>query len=143
MVLTCKDILEKSFLSFRADTSAAEAAKQMNLNRHGFVVITEDGGKPIGIVTEWDFISKVVAEGKDARHLKLGDLMSTDLVHVNADEGLDSAAQIMTEKGVRRLLVMKDGRVVGVVTVKDVLSRLREYIDTISTQIARLQTLGH
>lgn len=142
MVLTCKDILEKSFLSLKANTSAADAAELMKSSRHGFVVVTDDKDEAVGIVTEWDYLSKVTAEGRDAHQLKLGDLMSTDLVYVDAEASLDSAAQVMTEKGVRRLLVMKDGRIIGVVTSRDVLSRLREYVDTISTQIARLQTLG-
>jgi CBS domain-containing protein len=139
MVLTAKDILEKSFLSLKADTSASEAARLMKSSRHGFVVVIDAEGKPIGIVTEWDYLSKVIGEGKDASDLKLKDLMTTNLVSVNAEEGLDSVAQIMSEKGVRRLLVMQEGKVIGVVTARTVLGRLREYIDRVSSQIARLQ----
>lgn len=139
MVLTAKDVLEKSFLSLNAETSASEAARLMKSSRHGFVVVIDEKGKPIGIVTEWDYLSKVIGEGKDASRLKLEDLMTTNLVSVKAEEGLDSVAQIMTEKGVRRLLVMQEGKVIGVVTARTVLGHLREYIDTVSSQIARLQ----
>ena len=139
MVLTAKDILEKSFLSLKAETSAFEAACLMKSTHHGFVVVIDEKGKPIGIVTEWDYLSKVTGEGKDASLLKLKDLMTTGLVSVKADESLDSIAQIMSEKGVRRLLVMQGGKVIGVVTARTVLSHLREHIDRISSQIARLQ----
>jgi len=139
MVLTAKDILEKSFLSLRAETSAFEAAQLMKTSHHGFVVIVDEKDKPIGIVTEWDYLSKVVAEGKDASRLKLADLMSTDLVSVRPEEGLDSVAHIMSEKGVRRLLVIQNGEVIGVVTARTLLSRLREHVDRVSSQIARLQ----
>ena len=142
MVLTAKDILEKEFVSLPASTSALEAARLMKSQRHGFIVVIDEVGKPVGIVTEWDYMSRVVAEGKDAANFKLGDLMSTEIVWVKPDVDMDSIAQIMSDKGIRRLLVMKDGRVVGVITSRTVLTRLREYIDRISSQIARLQTPG-
>jgi len=139
MVLTAKDVLEKSFLSLKASTSASEAARLMKSSHHGFVVVIDEKGKPIGIVTEWDYLSKVTGEGKDASRLTLEDLMTTNLVSVKAEESLDSVAQIMSEKGVRRLLVMQEGKVIGVVTARMVLGRLREHIDRVSSQIARLQ----
>ena len=139
MVLTAKDILEKDFLSLPAATSAWEAAKLMKSQRHGFVVVVDEAGKPVGIVTEWDYLAKLTAEGEDPRVMPLRELMSSELVCVKSDTDMDAIAQIMSEKGVRRLLVMKDGRVLGVVTAKMVLKNLRDYIDRISSQIARLQ----
>jgi CBS domain-containing protein len=140
MVLTAKDILEKDFLSLPAATSALEAAKLMKSQRHGFVVVVDEASKPVGIVTEWDYMSKVTGEGKDPQSLKLEDLMSTNIVWVKPETDMDSIAQIMSDKGIRRLLVMKEGRVLGVITCRTVLTRLREYIDRISSQIARLQS---
>ncbi len=139
MVLKAKDILEKNFLSLPAATSALEAAKLMKSQRHGFVVVIDEAGKPVGIVTEWDYMSKLTAEGKNPRDVTLADLMSNDILWVKPDTDMDAIAQIMSEEGIRRLLVMKDDRVIGVVTSKTVLSRLRDYIDRISSQIARLQ----
>jgi len=100
----------------RAASSAFEAAKLMKSQRHGFVVVTDETGKPVGVVTEWDYMSKVTAEGKDPQNLALRDLMSTDIVWVKSDTDMDSVVQIMSDKGIRRLLVMKDGRVIGVIT---------------------------
>jgi len=139
MVLTAKDILEKDFLSLPAAATAWEAAKLMKSQRHGFVVVVDEAGKPVGIVTEWDFLSKLTAEGEDPRVMPLRELMSREIVWVKPDTDMDAIAQIMSEKGVRRLLVMQDGKVIGVVTAKSVLARLRDYIDRISSQIARLQ----
>lgn len=140
MVLVAKDIVEKDFLSLPRETTAVEAARQMKAKSHGFVIIASAGGNPEGIVTEWDYLAKIVAEGKDPSRVKLADIMSGDLVAVDANEGLDQVAQIMTLKGIRRVLVLKDHRVLGVITAKTMLSRLKEYIDRISAQIARLQS---
>jgi len=140
MVLVAKDIVEKEFLSLSRETTALEGARQMKAKRHGYAIIASSTGSPEGIVTEWDYLSKIVAEGKDPSHVKLGDIMTTDLVSVDANVGLDQVAQLMTQKGIRRVLVMKDRKVIGVITAAVMLSRLKEYVDKVSSTIARLQS---
>lgn len=139
MVLVAKDIVEKDFLSMQRGTTALEAAKQMQSNRHGFVVVSTADGKPEGIVTEWDYLSKIVAAEKDPARVKLEEIMSVNLVTVKVDDGLDEVAQLMAEKGIRRVLVIQDGKILGTITARTLLARLKDYIDRISTQIARLQ----
>jgi IMP dehydrogenase len=97
-------------------------------------------GRPEGIVTEWDYVSKLVAEEKDPSATKLEDIMSVDLVTVKADDGIDFVSQIMSKRGIRRVLVIEGGKVLGVITARTVLTRLKEYVDRVSSQIARLQT---
>ena len=138
MVLVAKDILEKDFLSMPEDTSLLLAAQQMRTSRHGFVVVANNEGKPVGIVTEWDVISKVVAEGKDPRNVKLGELMTRDLITVDPSVGIDELSEFMATKGVRRVLVVRDGTLLGIITSRTVLARLKEYVDRVSSQVARL-----
>ncbi len=140
MVLVAKDIVEKDFLSLPRDMSALDAARQMKAKRHGFAIIVSQAGSPEGIVTEWDYLSKIVAEGKDPSRVKLGDIMTSELVSVNANVGLDQVAELMAHKGIRRVLVLKDHRVIGVITAAIMLSRLKEYVDKVSSTIARLQS---
>jgi signal-transduction protein with cAMP-binding, CBS, and nucleotidyltransferase domain len=140
MVLVARDIVEKEFLSLSRNISALDAARQMKAKGHGFAIIASGSGVPEGIITEWDFLSKIMAEGKDPAGVKLVDIMSVNLVSVKASEGIDQVAQIMTRKGIRRVLVISDHQVLGVITAKTMLARLKEYIDRISTQIARLQS---
>jgi signal-transduction protein with cAMP-binding, CBS, and nucleotidyltransferase domain len=140
MVLVAKDIVEKEFLSLSRETTALEGARQMKAKRHGYAIIASSTGSPEGIVTEWDYLSKIVAEGRDPSHVKLGDIMTSDLVSVDANVGLDQVAQLMTQKGIRRVLVLKDRKVIGVITAAIMLSRLKEYVDKVSSTIARLQS---
>jgi malate dehydrogenase (oxaloacetate-decarboxylating) len=140
MVLVAKDIVEKEFLSLPRETTAIEAAHRMKATSHGFVIIASPGGDPEGIVTEWDYLAKIVAEERDPKRVRLSDIMSSELVSVDANTGLDQVAQIMTQKGIRRVLVIKDHQVLGLITAKTMLSRLKEYVDKISSQIARLQS---
>src|SRR5690349_20354671 len=111
MVLVAKDIVEKEFLSLPRETSALEAARQMKAKSHGYAIIATQGGNPEGIVTEWDYLSKIVAQSRDPASITLGDIMTGELVSVDANEGLDQVAQIMTQKGIRRVLVVKDHKV--------------------------------
>ena len=145
MVLLAKDIVEKDFLSLPRGTSALEAAKQMKSSNRGFVIIVGADGRPEGIVTEWDYLSKIVAEGKDPLKTTLEDIMSTGLVTVKAGDDIDFVSQMMSERGIRRVLVIQGGKVFGVITAKMVISRLKEYVDGVSSEIARLQSpsIGH
>lgn len=104
--------------------------------RHlGFAIVPSPEGMPMGIVTEWDMLAKVVAQGRDPSHVRLADVMSTQLASVGPNEGSDRVAQLMAAKGTRRVLVV-NSKVLGVIRVKTILARLRDYIDTISTNRA-------
>src|SRR2546425_12651545 len=111
----------------------------MKARGNGCVRIVSSNG-PDGIVTEWDIFVKIIAEGKDTVGVKLDDIMTSNLVSVDGNEGIDQVVKIMTQKGIRRVLVISDQKVLGVITAKTMLSRLKEYIDRISSQIARLQS---
>jgi CBS domain-containing protein len=140
MVLVAKDIVEKDFLTLSPETTALEAARQMAATRHGFAIIVGKSGLHEGIVTEWDYLAKLVAEGKDPAKVKLQEIMTSGLVTVKADDGLDHVAQLMGEKGIRRVLVTEHDKVIGVITARTMLLRMKDYVDRVSSQIARLQT---
>lgn len=140
MVLYAKDILETDFLSVPAGTSVLDAARLMREGRHGFVIVATAEGKPEGIATEWDFVARVVAEDRDPEAVRLEEIMTRNLVSVDAGAGIDQVSQIMVERGTRRVLVVKDGKLVGVIEAKTILARMKAYVDRLSAQIARTQT---
>ena len=140
MVLYAKDIVEKDFISLRPEVPVLEAARLMRDRHHGFVIVTSAEGEPAGIVTEWDVLARVVAEARDPVTVRLEEIMSRDLVSVDPNIGIGAVAQIMSKEGTRRVLVVKDGRILGVIQAKTILARMKDYIDRISAQIARAQT---
>lgn len=139
MVLYARDIVEKEFLVLSSGSTVLEGARAMKSAKRGFAVI---GAKeePQGIVTEWDILSKVVAEGADPQSVTLGEIMSKELLSIDGGTGLAEVSQLMSERGVRRLLVKEQGRVVGYITSKTMLARMNDYVDKVSSQISRLQT---
>jgi CBS domain-containing protein len=138
MVLYARDIVEKDFLTMSASSTVLEGAKAMRDSHHGFAVIGTPG-QPQGIVTEWDILSKVVAAGRDPEKVTLSEVMSSNLLSIDKDAPLSEVSQIMTERGVRRLLVKDGNQVIGFITSKTMMARMNEYVDKVSTQISRLQ----
>jgi len=139
LVLYAKDIVESDFISLSGNASALEAAKQMKQRKHGFVLVTSDGA-PIGIVTEWDLVSRILADEMSPSSITIKEIMSPNVVSVKASDGIDFVSKLMAGKGIRRVLVMDKGKIIGVITAKTVLLRLEDYINSISTQIARLHS---
>ena len=139
MVLFARDIVEKEFLSLTEDTTILEGARAMKSRRRGFVVVGSPSA-PRGIVTEWDIVEKIVAEGRDPKKVTLGEIMSTEILSVDAGAGLAAVSQLMSERGVRRVIVRDEGNVIGFITSKTMLRRMNEYVDKVSAQISRLQT---
>jgi CBS domain-containing protein len=138
MVLYARDIVEKDFLSIAAESTVIQGAGLMKSSRHGFAVIGSPE-KPQGIVTEWDIVCKVVAEGKDPHSVTMGEIMSKELLSIEAGTGIAAVSQLMTERGVRRLLVRDGPKIIGFITGKTMLARMNEYVDKVSSQISRLQ----
>ena len=138
MVLYARDIVEKGFLTISGGNTVFEGAKAMKEARRGFAVIGTTA-QPEGIVTEWDILSKVVAEGGDPQKVTMKEIMSLELLSVDVSAPLSTVAQLMSEKGVRRLLVKEGDQVVGFITSRTMLARMNDYVDKVSTQISRLQ----
>ncbi len=140
MVLYAKDLVEKDVLSLPGTTDALTAAKTMRERRRGFVIVAGPDGSPKGIVTEWDYVAGIVAEGRDPAKVRIEELMTKELVAVDGNEGIDRVAAIMATKGVRRVVVTHGGKVLGFVTERMILVRLKDYVDNVSSLIARAQT---
>ena len=139
MVLYARDIVEKDFLPLSAGSTVLEGARAMKSARRGFAVIGTPS-HPQGVVTEWDIVSKVVAEGRDPQEVTMGEIMSEELVSIDAGAALSAVSQLMSQRGVRRLLVKDGDNVIGFITSKTMLARMNDYVDKVSSQISRLQT---
>ncbi len=103
----------------------ADVAAQMASKRHSCVVVIDDG-RPVGLVSERDLVRELAAGKTGAT---AGDIMSAPLISIEEDRGIDTASQLMSERQIRRLVVVDDeGGVSGVVTQTDM---MRAHIDQI------------
>jgi len=137
MVLYAKDIMKNYTKTFPSDTNALDGAKIMQEDHVGFLIVHDSGGKPVGIVTEWDYISKVVAAEKDPRKVTLGQIMKEGIISVAADTPTEKVTVIMGKNLIRRIPVFENGKLIGVITSRDIIRIFKDYMDSISDIIAR------
>lgn len=112
------------------DITAYEASQIMSKNKVGYI-ITGNGGTPEGIATEWDFVNKIVAKKLDPSTVKLSEIVSSPLTSVPSDTPMEKIATLMAKKSIRRLLVIDNGKLSGVITSRDILKFFDEYVSDI------------
>jgi CBS domain-containing protein len=113
------DAMSRNPCAIDAQKPVAHAAKMMRDEDVGYAPIV-DGMRLVGALTDRDIAVKVVAEGKDPEQTSVRDVASTDLITVQPDADLDEALQLMARHQVRRIPVVDDGLLVGVVAQADV-----------------------
>ncbi|MBS7646659.1 MAG: CBS domain-containing protein [Candidatus Bathyarchaeia archaeon] len=121
-----RDVMTEGLISVEKTEPVIKAINLMVEKDIGAVVVTEKG-KPVGILTERDIMKKVCPKELCTRKVSVGEIMSQPLITVDADAKLGEAASLMIEKGVRRLLVAEKGKIVGIVTQRDL---MRGTLDT-------------
>ena len=105
-------------LSIEASSTVFEAVQEMVEANVGSLLVT-DGGEIVGIVTERDYLRRVTLEGRTDRDTAVGEIMTAPLVVVTPDTDIDECMAIMTDRRIRHLPVVRDGDVVGVVSIGD------------------------
>ncbi|NOZ77178.1 MAG: CBS domain-containing protein [Euryarchaeota archaeon] len=116
---TIGDVMARPVKTVPPGATIAEAAKLMKKNRIASLVVV-DGERPVGIVTERDIAYKIMAEGKDPS-TPVEDVMSKDLKTMGPERSLQDAAKLMAAHVIRHLPVVEGGKLVGIVTIEDIL----------------------
>jgi len=119
-------VMSKAVLAVELNTNAKDCAKAMAKRGVSCAVITQSGSA-VGIVTERDLVSKVLAESIEARNVLVRDIMSTPLITIGPSASLTNAAELMAQYRVRRLVVVDGERnLAGIVTTGDIARALAE-----------------
>jgi len=116
---TVRDAMTEDPRSIGASASVVEAARLMREDDIGSLPITDDE-KLVGMITDRDITTRVVAEAADPGMTAVGDVFSRDLISVEPDKDLEEALQLMARHQVRRLPVVENGRLVGIVAQADI-----------------------
>jgi CBS domain-containing protein len=112
-------IMAKDIVGVEAGAPLPDAIRTMVEKNIGSVLVTREGSM-VGIVTERDILRKLVL-GNSYTKLKVGDVMSSPLVTIDSRAAIGEAADLMAEKNIRRLLVTKNGKILGIITERDVI----------------------
>ena len=117
-----REIMTREPSTLAPASTIGEAATIMRQDDCGSVPIV-DGGRLVGIITDRDIVVRVLAGGKDPKTTRVSDAMTADPVTVGPDSSVDDAQKVMAEHQVRRLPVVEDGRLVGLVVIGQVARR--------------------
>lgn len=130
----------KTVAIIRPSQSVAEAAEVMSDRHVGALVVVQDDLRPVGVLTDRDVVTRVVAERKDPTTLSVSEVMSPEPTVARVDDTLDKTLFTLREQGVRRLpIVDGQGRVVGLVSLDDVLVLLSAELDQTAAAVRENQ----
>ena len=121
-----KEVMTRDVEVIRPDAPIVEAARKMDELNIGPLPVC-DGERLVGMVTDRDITVRATSAGRDPKTTPVSEAMSTDLVYCYEDQDVRDAAQMMSEKQIRRVPVMsRDNRLVGIVSLGDIAAEGRD-----------------
>ena len=117
-LLLVRDIMSRNVKTVRVDDTVLDAVKKMNKFRIGSIIVVS-GGRPVGIITERNILHRIVEPCADPRVIKAKDIMSSPLITIESNATLEEASRMMVRHGIKKLPVIDDGKLVGIITTTD------------------------
>lgn len=133
-----RDIMQKNVITIENVKKAHDAAIILKEKEISFLVVVKEG-KPIGIVSERDIVRKIVADNNDAQTTQLEIIMSKNFKWVEPNASIESAVQKMLNNNIRRLVVLENENLAGVITQTDLTEFLRSKI-LINATVKNIET---
>ena len=128
---TVRDLATRKLVSVDENDAVYDAVVLMTTEDIGAIIVTSVR-KPVGILTERDLMKKVLLEGLDPKNTKVGEVMSAPLITIRSNASLGEATQLMQLRKIRRLLVEEKGRIVGIITQRDLERGTLEYFSALT-----------
>ena len=120
-----KDFLElnkdRKICSISKDQSVRQALILMSEKNIGAIIIVDNNDFPIGIFSERDYARKIILKGKSSKDTLLDEVMTKELITVTRDYKIDQCMKIMIEKRIRHLPVLENNKIIGIISIGDVL----------------------
>jgi signal-transduction protein with cAMP-binding, CBS, and nucleotidyltransferase domain len=136
-----KDVMTSPVVTVDKTAPANNVAGLMLDNRVGCVIVVDDAGNAIGIITERDLVVRVLAKNISPSGAKAKDFMTSPLVTIDPEAAVTDAARMMSKKDIRRLGVLYKGKLVGIVSSKDILDVMPELLE-IMQERTRIEGAG-
>ena len=111
----------KQIWTISKDQSVMQALILMSEKNIGAIIIVDSNDFPIGIFSERDYARKIILKGKSSKDTLLDEVMTKELISVTRDYKIDQCMEIMNEKKIRHLPVLENKKIVGIISIGDVL----------------------
>lgn len=114
------EVMNKAVIVMDINSDIPAIAKEMISRDAGSIIITENG-KAMGIITERDFVKGILTEDRKPSEVKASEILSTPLITVEPETSIVEASEIMLKANIKRLPVLENGRIIGVISNTDIL----------------------
>ena len=119
--MLAKDVMKTEVVTVSPSAPITEAALSMREEDIGALVVVDDEGRPIGIITDRDIVVSVVANSKNPLEILIEEVMTKKLILVQEDASIFEILKILAKNNIRRVPVMRRGKLVGIVSVDDLI----------------------
>jgi len=129
-----KDIMRKNVIVAKPDVTLREASKVMSQFQIGSLIITERK-KILGILTERNVLS-AVAKGKNPELVTAEEIMAKNVITIEPDKNIEEAVELMVKNRIKKLPVVKDDKLIGIVTASDIIVVESKLIESIASLVS-------
>ncbi|HEX5314105.1 MAG TPA: CBS domain-containing protein [Gammaproteobacteria bacterium] len=120
--------------SIGPDASVFEALGLMADKGIGALLVL-DAGKPVGLLSERDYARKVILKGHSSKELRVGEIMTTEIAWAHPEQSVEECMAIVTERRERHLPVLDDGRIVGLISIGDLVKAIIDHQQFVIEQL--------
>ncbi len=117
-----KDCMTNSVCNCTPETSIQDVAKKMCTNHIGCLPVCDNSNNIVGLVTDRDIVLRSVACGKDSKTTPISEIMTTDVCCCESDDELNEAEKLMGNMQIKRIPVIENSKVVGILTIGDLVN---------------------
>lgn len=138
-ILLVRDFMSKNVKTVRVDATVKEAVKKMNKFRIGSIIVIR-GKRPVGIITERDILERIVEPCMEPTAIKVKDIMSSPVIFTRPDVSIEDATSLMSAKKIKKLAVIENDKLVGIVTSMDMIRASPKLINALE-ELSRTKQL--
>lgn len=129
--LLVRDVMSKDVKTVRANSTINEVVRKMNKFEIGSIVVA-DGEKPVGIITERDILRRVLEVTVASEAMKAKEIMSSPITTIDSQATAEEAATLMNSKRIKKIPVVENGKLIGIVTSTDIVRNEPRLVETLS-----------
>lgn len=128
-----KDAMNKDVKTIGENDNIKNAADKMVKHRIGSLVVLSSNDELLGLLTERDIMRDVVARGENSKEVKVGEIMTKEVIVISQDASLEDAADIMTKNKIKKLpVVNEEGGLIGIITASDLIAYEQKLVESVS-----------
>ncbi len=125
-MIQVSDVMSRNVVTIGLSKVVLDAARIMTEKKIGGLIVVNKQ-KPMGVVTESDLVRNVLAKNLDPTKIKVSDLLDRELISIKPNATLQDAVNLMVKNSIRRLPVIQDGKLIGIVTILDLAKQMTDY----------------